>query len=243
MTPIDQRVDWEGLKRCLAVLHRESKTFLGRSLLIGGAASWFYRIQLNKANDSDFREPPESLASSETWLSKDIDFTGIFRADAFEMLPGLIERDQAGNRILKVRGIRLGFAQVGVTFDPSEAFAKARVAEFSDAGDRIQFLVIDPITLYREKLALSQKRNQTNDRFHLAVLREILSLEFVGHCQRYAGVEEPSILEQKKHLEFLLETKARAIEITQDSRVIRRLEAIQPHHEERTRFIRETFDL
>ncbi|MGZ8901101.1 MAG: hypothetical protein ACXW3Z_13490, partial [Limisphaerales bacterium] len=186
MTPIDPKVDWEGVKRCIAALSLESPAFLTQSVLIGGGACWFYRMQLRKANDADFQEPAASQAFENLWLSKDIDFTGIFRGDAYEMLPHLVVTDQSGNSYLQVNGIRIGFAQVGVTFDPEEVLSRARLAQFSSNGSEVQFLVIDPIALYREKQALSMKRNQPNDHAHFAVLKEFLCLEFVNACLEYA---------------------------------------------------------
>ncbi|MCI0541258.1 MAG: hypothetical protein L0Z50_39160 [Verrucomicrobiales bacterium] len=55
--PIERTVDWEAIKRCFRLLHQSGRPFLGRGLLIGGAACWFYRIQLRKANDPDFKVP------------------------------------------------------------------------------------------------------------------------------------------------------------------------------------------
>ena len=73
------------------------------------------------------------------------------------MLPALIQTDSDGNRMLKVNGVRIGFAQVGVTFDPEEAFTRARVGQFLDGPDLVEFLVIDPVTLYREKQAAAER--------------------------------------------------------------------------------------
>jgi hypothetical protein len=197
MTPTD-RVDWEGVKKCLTILHHESRTFLSRSLLIGGAACWFYRVQLQKAADRDFKYPPETDSTWNLWLSKDVDFTGIFRADAYSLLSGLVVSDGTGNKLLKVGGIRLGFAQVGVTFDPEEAFQRARVAEFREGDESIQFLVMDPVTLYREKQALAQKRNQPNDHAHFRLLRELLCFEVATLSETYVAEKLASVPYRQK---------------------------------------------
>jgi len=46
-------VDWERVKACLVTLHREAQPFLSRALLIGGAACWFYRHLLERADERD----------------------------------------------------------------------------------------------------------------------------------------------------------------------------------------------
>jgi hypothetical protein len=224
MTP-DERVDWVGVKRCLSILNRETPTFLSHSLLIGGAACWFYRTQLEAVNDPDFKLPEEATAEN-LWLSKDIDFTGIFRADAYEMLSSHVENDPTGNRILKVGGIRIGFAQVGVTFDPEEAFQRARVGRFPDGTTTVQFLVIDPVTLYREKQALAAKRNQPNDHAHLAALTEFLCAEVTKLAESYVQNSSADLSEQNEAISFLLEVKGRAPEILQDPRLSNRIKAL-----------------
>jgi len=224
MTPIEARVDWEGVKRCLAILHLESRVFLSRSLLIGGAACWFYKVQLQKAHHPTF-QTDETQSTHDLWLSKDVDFTGIFRGDAFELLPRLIATDPKGNRFLNVAGIRLGFAQVGVTFDPEEAFQRARGARFTDAGEEIQFLVMDPVTLYREKQALAQKRNQPNDHAHFQLLREYLTWEVLVSCEAHA--KAVSVSEQRRYLAFILDVNGRVSEILQDQRLASHREMLE----------------
>ncbi len=88
------------------------------------------------------------------------------------MMPRQVVTDSSGNSYLQIAGVRMGFAQVGVTFNPEEVLSKARLGSFNVAGGKVQFLVIDPISLYREKQALSQKRNSPNDRAHFLVLKE-----------------------------------------------------------------------
>jgi hypothetical protein len=86
-----RKVDWEKIKRCLAAIDRESHEFLQRALLIGGAAAWFYRVQLRKANDPDFRAASLSPETENRWLTRDLDFTGIFSEEVFAMLPGKVK--------------------------------------------------------------------------------------------------------------------------------------------------------
>ena len=242
MPPTERRVDWEAVKACIAALSHEAPTFLSRCVLIGGGACWFYRVQLRKAADPEFKEPPESQALRDLWLSKDIDFTGIFRADAYEMLPHLVATDSAGNAFLQVHGVRIGFAQVGVTFDPEEVLSRARVVTFKDGDKTLEFLVIDPISLYREKQALAQKRNSPNDHAHFAVLREYLCLEFIRSCAAYVR-NQTSVIEQQQTLNLLLDFKQRAIEISQDARVRLRLLPDLAASRLEAKWIRDAFQL
>ena len=107
----ERTVDWEQIKRCFVELHRTAKPFLGRALLIGGAACWFYRNQLQQANDPDFKVPKLSPETESKWLSRDIDFTGIFSQDATELLPKQIVVDAENRKHVEVAGVRIGFAQ------------------------------------------------------------------------------------------------------------------------------------
>lgn len=76
MSP-DRRHDWPALKRALARLHAEARPFLGRALLIGGAACLFYRARLYSVGDPDFQIPAAAPEAESLWLSKDLDFTGV----------------------------------------------------------------------------------------------------------------------------------------------------------------------
>jgi hypothetical protein len=69
-------------------------------------------------------------------------FTGIFRGDAYEMMPQQVVTDSSGNSYLQVAGVRIGFAQVGVTFDPEEVLSRARLGSFKVDRGHVQFLVI-----------------------------------------------------------------------------------------------------
>ena len=242
MQPIESKVDWNGVKACLGTLFAKSPEFLSRSVVIGGGACWFYRTQLRRANDPDFREPTLTEAQERLWLSKDIDFTGIFRGDAAEMLAPFVTRDQRKNSYLEVNGIRLGFAQVGVTFDPEEIFRRARIGEFEMDGAKAQFLVIDPVSLYREKQALAEKRNRPNDHLHLQVVREEVALEFVNGCAAYvAQANQSTLADKRRQLGFLLDVKNRAMELLADPRVRRRIEVAVTVKSEAASFIRKEF--
>jgi hypothetical protein len=223
------KVDWERAKLCLAALHHESPAFLLRALLIGGGACWFYRHSLRRADDPDFRVPSLPPELEAIWLSKDLDFTGIFSGDAFALLPQLAVRDEQQREYLQVEGVRLGFAQVGLTINPEEAMQHCRVVRFTGpAGEAVEFFVADPVTLYREKLALVQRRNAPADPLHLAVLAEYVRLETCQHSEQLCAAA--TLTEKKTSLNFLRLVAGRASELPTDERVVRRVNATLQRH-------------
>ncbi|MBI4663518.1 MAG: hypothetical protein HY735_32355 [Verrucomicrobia bacterium] len=220
----ERTVDWELAKRCLAALQRNSEGFLGRALLIGGAACWFYRVQLQQANDPDFFLPPLAPQTEAKWLSKDIDFTGIFAGDALELLSRFVVRDAEGNSQIEVEGVRVGFAQVGLTIDPEEALREAHVGSFHHEGQLVEFLVIDPVSLCREKQALVQRRNQDQDLLHLALLREYLPWAIVIHAQQLLEARSGvPVEEQQQFANFALALRRKMPELLADARIAQRL--------------------
>jgi len=239
MSSIERRVDWQGVKKCLADIHQTSPEFLRRSVVIGGGACWFYRVQLEKNADPDFPFPIREATANDPWLSKDLDFTGIFRGDAYKLLPAFVETSTEGQRFLAVNGVRLGFAQVGVTFDPAEVFARARIAQFKSAQTHIEFLVIDPVSLYREKQALAQKRNQPNDHAHLETLNRYVAWEFVTTAERYAKNSNSELAQRQESIAFLLDVRDRALEITNLPNVRERIRALITQNTAEAAFIRE----
>ncbi len=222
-------VDWDRLKRCLAALHESSPAFLSRGILIGGAACWFYRALLRKASDPDFPVPPFRPDEEQQWLSKDIDFTGIFSVDARELLPDSIVTDKNGNVHLQIEGIRLGFAQTGIVLDPESARENCRVGRFQITPEKsVEFFVIDPVTLYREKTALRERRNGWNDRLHLQLLTEFVGWDVCEHARRLLSAN--GLAETQLCLKFLRLAEKGALEIFQLPKVRHRLEALLTTH-------------
>lgn len=212
------------MKRCLLVLHREARPFLGRALLIGGAACWFYRRQLQLAADPEFHPPALAPATEAQWLSKDIDFTGVFSADALALLPRHVVMDAAGRPHIEVAGVRVGFAQVGLTLDPEAALTSATIGEFTLDGEQVQFLVADAVSLYREKQALQERRNAPQDFLHFGLLREYLVWRVVAEAEcLVANADSGSVIEQRAGTEFLAAVASKAPEVLRDPRIARRL--------------------
>jgi hypothetical protein len=219
-----RRFDWPAIQRCLWRLHRDARPFLGRSLLIGGGACLFYRATLRQADDPDFQIPLLAPETEQLWLSKDLDFTGIFSGDAVELLPHLIARDPDGREFIEVEGVRLGFAQVGLVLDPELAMETARTAEFEWEGETVQFLVADPVTLYREKQALVERRNQPGDSLHLALLGDYVAWEITTAAERLLHPSEILPVTDSRELLAVLTDAARRLPgILHDPRIARRL--------------------
>jgi hypothetical protein len=221
LNPPQKKVDWETAKKCLAELQRLAPDILRQSVLIGGIACWFYRTQLEAADDPDFRVPLLSAAEENVWLSKDIDFTNFFIDDARQLLSQHLRKDAAGRVFIEIAGVPVGFAQVGVTFDPEVAWVDAWIGSFESEGLQIEFRVLDPVSLYREKQALSQKRRSESDLLHLAVVTEFLRWETL---REIAALEVAQRFEERTFpVKFLTEMRDRAPELFRDSRMQARL--------------------
>ncbi len=223
MTPDgdEKRVNWDTAKTCLAQLHHLAPNILRQGVLIGGIACWFYRNLLSKAKDPDFGVPILTAAQERLWLSKDIDFTNFFAQDAREMLPEHLAKDEHGHLRLLVGGIPIGFAQVGVTFDPDSAWVESWIGTFTWDGNEVQFRILDPVSLYLEKQALSQKRGAPADSLHLAVMAEFLRYETLRQIETLVSAK---VLEDRAlPVKFLFAIRDRAPEICRDGRMQRRL--------------------
>jgi hypothetical protein len=216
-----KKVDWDVAKACLAELQLEAPSILQQAVVIGGIACWFYRNLLNKANDPDFKVPKFSATEEGFWLSKDIDFTNYFAEDARKLLKQHVVTDEAGRRSLQVSGVPIGFAQVGLTFDPETAWAESWVAKFEVAGRTVQCRILNPIALYREKLSLAQRRASESDQMHCTVVAEFLRYEA---CRRARLLETAGNLEERSFsVKFLISIRDRAPEICKDRRVVDKL--------------------
>jgi len=228
----DRKVDWEQIKRCLALIDKSSKDFLRQALIIGGAGCLFYRHQLFKANDPDFQIPPATPEEEKRWLSRDIDVTGIFSEDAFLLLPHFVEEHE-GNKHMVVDGVRFGFVQVGVTIDPEEAIENAWVANITVDGKIVEFLVADPVTLYFEKLKLCAQRGNKNDFLHRDLLFNFIAFNLTRGAERLFQDQSLSIVESKNILRNWNKVKNKTPELFQDKRLRNRIDLLcakNPNH-------------
>jgi len=220
--PPPRVVDWEVAKRVIAVISEKAPALIAQAVIIGGVACWFYRQLLAKASDSDFKVPQFSEAQNNLWLSRDLDLTNFFAQDARDMLPNYIVRDEHGRQQLVLEGVPIGFAQVGVTFDPESAFVDSWIGSFQHAGSIVEFRVLDPITLYREKLALSQRRGAAADLSHCSLLGEFLRYETCRQTESLTSAH--TLSDQSNPIKFLTAIRDRAPETCADNRLRLRIE-------------------
>ena len=170
------------VEAALDTLHARAPHLLAKSLLIGGWCALIYHRSLIDKNDPNYPAPiPES---ADRLQSRDLDFTNVWNGDFFDALPDFIVHPQVGAPFLEIAGIRLGFAQAPEALDPEEAFEKSRKLR-TQAGTT--FAMLDPVRLYRRKLALIQKgRGKANDSFHLQIASTYAKLELAEAIKKHA---------------------------------------------------------
>ena len=218
----EAKVDWEAAQRAIAAVHEKAPVILHQAVIIGGMACWFYRRLLAKAEDIDF-QVADSPNEQKFWLSKDLDFTNFFAQDARDLLRENVVQDAQGRQRLIVAGVPIGFAQVGVTFDPESAYLESWIGTFIQNNRLVEFRVLDPVALYREKLSLSQRRRSPADYIHCALVANFLRYET---CHQVAVlVASQRVADESAPMRFLARIKDRAPEICHDPRVRDRVQA------------------
>ena len=111
-----------------------------------------------------------------------------------------------------------------MTLDPEAALATATLGEFTLDGERVQFLVADAVSLYREKQALVARRNAPQDFLHLSLLREYVVWRAVVEAERLlVHAAALAVSEQRAATEFLGSLAAKAPEVLRDERIARRV--------------------
>jgi hypothetical protein len=130
--------------------------------------------------------------------------------------------DERGQPTLKIAGIPIGFAQVGLTFDPITAWERSWIGTFSVGGNTVQCRILDPISLYREKLCLSERRGSESDRLHLDLVTEYLRYETCQQVQMLATAKSLEV--RTTAAKFLSAIQNRAQEVCQDGGVRRRIQ-------------------
>ena len=200
-------ISWSNVEGVLDTLNDKNPALFSRSLLIGGWAALLYHRLLGHKGDPEFPAPiPDS---TERLLSKDIDFTHVLGEEFFDAYPDFIVRPPTGSPYLEVKGVRIGFAQVGVTFDPEEAFEKSRI--FKTPAET-NFAVLDPVRLYREKQALIQKGpGKPNDPFHQQIAVTYARFEMAEAIKRQAF--KPTVSNQVRVEQLAKELKDLAPEL------------------------------
>ncbi len=204
-------ISWSNVETALDTLNHKNPALFSRTLLIGGWAALLYHRLLALKNDSVFPAPiPDSTARL---VSKDLDFTHVWSEDFFDAYPDFVVQPSTGRPYLEVAGIRIGFAQVGVTFDPEEAFEKSRIFK-THAGTN--FATLDPVRLYREKQALIEKgRSKPNDYFHREIASAYARFELAEAFKKHSS--EPTASNQVRIEQLTRELKDMAPELIERS--------------------------
>ena len=60
---------WDGIRDDLKRIHAHNPDFLPNTVLVGGAACWYYRLALTRAADADFQVPNYTPSEEDVWLS------------------------------------------------------------------------------------------------------------------------------------------------------------------------------
>jgi hypothetical protein len=188
---------------------------------------------------SHFGVPDTSKEIEALWLSRDIDFTGLMSSDALHLLPHRRVTDEEGRQHVEVEGIRLGFAEVGVTFDPQEALQPARVAQVTHNGRTFEVLICDPVTLCVEKQALLERRGTTTDLLHVSTLKEFVGFEACSFAEKLCAEKCLSVAESKRLLSFLVLARKKVPTVLQDERLKRRVSTAVQHNTATQQLVRD----
>ncbi len=165
--------DWQSILAGLAQLHRDNPQVLERNVLVGGAACLFYRDQLERINDPDFRVRVYAEEEEKVWLSRDADFATTELAE----MP-----DIAGS-------LPLGRLQAGFLVGAEEFKENSRHVEVRWDGTQFAMLIADPLDLWREKEAAMFRRGRPQDSLHLEVLGTTLEWETARYAEKVATGE------------------------------------------------------
>ena len=119
---------WDGIRGSLERIAAYNPDFLPNTVLVGGAACWYYRLALKQAADPDFPVPDYSPEQERVWLSKDLDFMG----ESMEELSELIGQPcPPMGTMVSHAGARLDFIHEGLKMTREAANRTARKGKCS----------------------------------------------------------------------------------------------------------------
>ena len=110
--------DWNQIRAALRLLQEVFPGFLENVVLIGGGACWFYREALRQWQDPDYPVPLWTEAEEAVWLSKDVDFMGLDREEASQLLDTPFDEE---THTFHFRGLELDFLEEGLRLTPQNA--------------------------------------------------------------------------------------------------------------------------
>jgi len=160
--------DWNRIRAALRLMQEVFPGFLENVVLIGGGACWFYREALRQWQDPDFPVPLWTEAEEAVWLSKDVDFMGLDREEASQLLDTPFDEEP---HTFHFRGLELDFLEEGLRLTPQNAVLSRRAAQLPE----VIFYVAEAALLYAEKCALVQTKERPQDRLHQRLLAEFLN--------------------------------------------------------------------
>ncbi len=208
----DRSYNWDAIRQDLEGIRTHNAEFLPNTVLVGGAACWYYRLALSKAKDPDFSMPMYTPDQEKIWLSKDLDFMG----ESIEEIGQLIGQPcPPMGTLIEYAGATLDFIAEGLIMTRRAANQTARKAQ---AGD-LTFYIASPSLLFSEKHACTlHKKNRPQDALHREVLARFIKMEL---CR---SLEKPEELDTKDWLSEAKETKTADMRFfTRDAALQRRL--------------------
>ncbi len=213
----EKNYNWDAIREDLQRIANHNSEFLPNTVLVGGAACWYYRLALSKASDPDFPVPIYTSDQERLWLSKDLDFMG---ASSEEISQLLGRPCPPMGTLVEYAGAALDFIEEGLKMTRQAANYTARKAQ---AGN-LEFYLASPSLLFAEKHACTlQKKNRPQDFLHREVLARFIKMEL---CR---SLEHPEDLDTKEWLDEAKEAKTADIHFfTQDAALQHRLYAAAP---------------
>ena len=182
---------WDSAQKALSRIAAHNPDFLPNTVLVGGAACWYYRLALQKAADIDFPVPEYTPEEEGLWLSKDLDFMGESAAEVSELIG---QPCPPMGTLIQYAGATLDFLDQGLLMTPELANRTARKAK---AGD-LEFYIASPSLLFAEKHACTLRKDRPQDRLHREVLGRFLKMELCRRLEQAADLDNKEWLNEAK---------------------------------------------
>src|SRR6266404_7658713 len=182
---------WDGIHEALRRIAAHNPDFLPNTVLVGGAACWYYRLALKKAADRDFTVPIYTPEEERVWLSKDLDFMGESAAEIAELIgrpcPPM-------GTLIRYAGADLDFIDRGLKLTGEAANRSARKAR----ADDLEFYIISPSLLFVEKHACTLQKNRPQDPLHREVMARFIKMELCRSLEQSADLDTKEWLNEAK---------------------------------------------
>ncbi len=184
---------WDGIRDDLKRIHAHNPDFLPNTVLVGGAACWYYRLALTRAADVDFQVPNYTPSEEDVWLSKDLDFMGESKDEISELIG---QPCPAMGALTEYAGATLDFIEEGLKMTREAANRTARRAEI----DELTFYLASPSLLFAEKHARTLQKNRPQDALHQEVLARFVKMELCRTLERPEAFDTKEWLSEAKEV-------------------------------------------